>query len=61
MSLQQYMNKRILIVTVDGRTLTGTLISCDQVTNLVLKETIERVIRPPMTQNLAPRPRMGCT
>ena len=30
----------------DGRTLTGTLISCDQVTNLVLKETVERVIRP---------------
>ncbi|KAF1356832.1 hypothetical protein BDV97DRAFT_374465 [Delphinella strobiligena] len=46
MSLNQYMNKKILILTVDGRTLTGTLISCDQVTNLVLKDTIERVIRP---------------
>ena len=30
----------------DGRTLTGTLISCDQVTNLVLKDTVERIIRP---------------
>lgn len=30
----------------DGRTLTGTLVSCDQVTNLVLKDTIERIIRP---------------
>jgi len=31
---------------VDGRTLVGTLIACDQVTNLVLKDTIERIIRP---------------
>ncbi|THV78798.1 putative ribosome biogenesis protein Erb1 [Aureobasidium pullulans] len=46
MSLNQYMNKKILIITVDGRTLMGTLVSCDQVTNLVLKDTIERVIRP---------------
>ena len=33
-------------MTVDGRTLTGTLVSCDQVTNLVLQETVERIIRP---------------
>ena len=26
--------------------MTGTLLSCDQVTNLVLGQTIERVIRP---------------
>ncbi|THW59656.1 hypothetical protein D6D20_06358 [Aureobasidium pullulans] len=38
--------EKILIITVDGRTLMGTLVSCDQVTNLVLKDTIERVIRP---------------
>lgn len=38
--------EKILIITVDGRTLIGTLVSCDQVTNLVLKDTIERVIRP---------------
>ena len=34
--------EKVLIITVDGRTLTGTLISCDQVTNLVLKDTVER-------------------
>jgi U6 snRNA-associated Sm-like protein LSm8 len=37
--------EKVLIITVDGRTLTGTLISCDQVTNLVLADTIERIIR----------------
>ena len=36
----------MVIITVDGRTLTGTLLSCDQVTNLVLKDTVERIIRP---------------
>ncbi|KAK0955791.1 U4/U6-U5 snRNP complex subunit LSM8 [Friedmanniomyces endolithicus] len=46
MSLNSYLNKKVCIITVDGRTLTGNLISCDQVTNLVLKDTIERVIRP---------------
>lgn len=38
--------EKVLIITVDGRTLTGTLLSCDQVTNLVLKDTVERIIRP---------------
>lgn len=38
--------EKVLILTADGRTLTGTLISCDQVTNLVLGDTLERVIRP---------------
>ena len=38
--------EKVLILTADGRTLTGTLLSCDQVTNLVLGDTIERVIRP---------------
>jgi len=46
MSLQQYMNKKVLVITVDGRTLTGTLVSCDQVTNMVLQNTVERIIRP---------------
>jgi U6 snRNA-associated Sm-like protein LSm8 len=40
------LTEKICIITVDGRTLVGTLVSCDQVTNLVLKETVERVIRP---------------
>ena len=39
-------SEKILIITVDGRTLVGTLVCCDQVTNLVLKDTIERVVRP---------------
>ncbi|KZF22259.1 Sm-like ribonucleo protein [Xylona heveae TC161] len=46
MSLQNYVNKKICVITTDGRTLTGLLLSCDQLTNLVLNETIERVIRP---------------
>ena len=34
------------MVTCDGRMLVGNLLSCDQVTNLVLAETVERIIRP---------------
>ncbi|KAJ5082521.1 Ribonucleoprotein LSM domain eukaryotic/archaea-type [Penicillium argentinense] len=47
MSLHQYVNKRILILTVDGRTLLGNLLSTDQLTNLVLTDTVERIIRTP--------------
>ncbi|OCK83684.1 Sm-like ribonucleo protein [Lepidopterella palustris CBS 459.81] len=46
MSLNSYINKKVCVITADGRTLVGILISCDQTTNLVLNETIERVIRP---------------
>ncbi|KPI44001.1 U6 snRNA-associated Sm-like protein LSm8 [Cyphellophora attinorum] len=46
MSLSTYINQKVLVITVDGRTLVGTLISCDQVTNIVLSDTIERIIRP---------------
>lgn len=38
--------EKVLVVTADGRTLIGILLSCDQLTNLVLQNTIERVIRP---------------
>ena len=38
---------KVLVLTADGRTLVGTLLSYDQLTNLVLQDTIERVIRPP--------------
>ena len=38
--------EKVLVLTADGRSLTGTLLSCDQLTNLVLSQTIERVIRP---------------
>lgn len=34
-------------MTVDGRTLLGNLLSTDQLTNLVLSETVERIIRTP--------------
>jgi U6 snRNA-associated Sm-like protein LSm8 len=37
----------VCILTTDGRTLVGNLVCCDQVTNLVLQNTIERIIRPP--------------
>ena len=39
--------EKVLILTVDGRTLVGTLLSTDQLTNLVLLNTIERIIRTP--------------
>lgn len=39
--------ERVLVLTSDGRTLTGLLLSCDQLTNLVLSQTVERIIRPP--------------
>lgn len=38
--------EKVLVLTTDGRTLTGLLLSCDQLTNLVLGQTLERVIRP---------------
>ncbi|PWY89719.1 Sm-like ribonucleo protein [Aspergillus heteromorphus CBS 117.55] len=47
MSLHSYINKKVCILTVDGRTLLGTLLSTDQLTNLVLVDTIERIIRTP--------------
>ena len=44
----------MLVLTVDGRTLTGTLTACDVQTNLVLTSTIERVIRPPPPPTSSP-------
>ncbi|KAI3397846.1 hypothetical protein diail_10247 [Diaporthe ilicicola] len=46
MSLNQYIDKKVSIMTADGRTLVGTLISADNQTNLVLQNAVERVIRP---------------
>ncbi|KAL2362869.1 hypothetical protein RJZ56_004246 [Blastomyces dermatitidis] len=40
-------SKKVIILTVDGRTLIGTLLSTDQLTNLVLSQTVERIIRTP--------------
>ncbi|TVY53661.1 U6 snRNA-associated Sm-like protein [Lachnellula willkommii] len=39
--------EKVLVMTSDSRTLVGTMLSYDQMTNLVLSETIERIIRPP--------------
>lgn len=39
--------EKVLILTVDGRTLIGDLLSTDQTTNLVLANTVERIIRTP--------------
>ncbi|KAK3694085.1 hypothetical protein B0T22DRAFT_368486, partial [Podospora appendiculata] len=37
--------ERVCIITTDGRNLVGVLASYDNTTNLVLKNTVERVIR----------------
>lgn len=39
--------EKVLVLTVDGRTLLGTLLATDQLTNLVLTNTVERIIRTP--------------
>jgi U6 snRNA-associated Sm-like protein LSm8 len=38
--------EKVSILTTDGRTMVGTLISCDNSMNLVLQDTVERIIRP---------------
>lgn len=40
------LSERVSVLTVDGRTMVGTLHSCDGSMNLVLQEAIERIIRP---------------
>ncbi|KAL9081742.1 MAG: hypothetical protein Q9159_007075 [Coniocarpon cinnabarinum] len=45
-NLKDYVNKKVLILTIDARTLIGNLETYDQSTNLVLSSTIERIIRP---------------
>ncbi|KAI1268785.1 like-Sm domain-containing protein [Xylariaceae sp. FL1019] len=44
-NLHSYVDKKVLILTADSRTLVGNLLSCDQQTNLVLGQAVERVIR----------------
>ncbi|KAL1864367.1 hypothetical protein VTK73DRAFT_5956 [Phialemonium thermophilum] len=45
--LNSYVQKKICVITADGRTLVGTLAACDAMTNLVMTTTVERVIRTP--------------
>ncbi|KAK4161986.1 hypothetical protein QBC43DRAFT_89523 [Cladorrhinum sp. PSN259] len=47
MSLNSYVEKKVCIITTDGRSLVGTLMAHDNTTNLVLSNTVERVIRSP--------------
>ncbi|KAM3450205.1 hypothetical protein MY3296_006314 [Beauveria thailandica] len=46
-SLGSYLNKKVLIVTADSRILVGTLTACDNSTNIVLSNAVERIIRTP--------------
>ncbi|ROW14705.1 hypothetical protein VPNG_03810 [Cytospora leucostoma] len=43
--LNNYVDKKVSVMTADGRTLVGNLISVDNQTNIVLQGCIERVIR----------------
>ena len=43
-SLPEQLDQRVLLVLRDGRNLIGTLRSFDQYMNLVIEDTIERVI-----------------
>ena len=45
-ALSSYISHRVCIITTDGRTLVGVLESYDQQTNLILSNTVERIIRP---------------
>jgi len=38
--------ERVTVLTLDGRTMIGTLFSCDGSMNLVLQDATERIIRP---------------
>lgn len=41
-----WTSEKVSILTIDGRTMVGTLLSCDSSMNLVLQDTVERIIRP---------------
>jgi U6 snRNA-associated Sm-like protein LSm8 len=38
--------EKVCVITVEGRCIAGKLIACDSVTNLIIENAIERVIRP---------------
>lgn len=40
-SLEPMMNKKVQVMTMDGRVIQGTLIGADQTTNIVMEETHE--------------------
>jgi U6 snRNA-associated Sm-like protein LSm8 len=43
MSLQEWIDKTISVVTSDGRNIVGTLKGYDQTTNLILEQSHERI------------------
>lgn len=45
--LHSYVDKKVLVLTIDSRILVGTLACIDNSTNLVLQSAIERVINTP--------------
>ena len=44
-SLAPFVDKQILVITSDGRTLTGLLRGFDQTTNLILSNATERIFQ----------------
>ncbi|KAF1826549.1 Sm-like ribonucleo protein [Dissoconium aciculare CBS 342.82] len=45
-SLNSYLNKKVLIITTEGNTFTGTLLCVDNVTNMALENAVQRFIVP---------------
>lgn len=41
--LLEYVNKRVNVITNDGRNVTGTLRGFDQVCNVILEQSVERI------------------
>ena len=45
-ALAQYQNQPVLVITQDGRTITGTLRGSDSVGSIILAGSIERIFSP---------------
>ncbi|OBA20234.1 Sm-like ribonucleo protein [Metschnikowia bicuspidata var. bicuspidata NRRL YB-4993] len=45
-ALKEYLGKKVRVVTTDARLFEGTLSSFDHSTNVILSDTIERIIYP---------------
>ena len=41
--IADYLDKRVLVITQDGRIITGELKGFDQTTNIILSDSVERV------------------
>ncbi|BFZ65432.1 hypothetical protein YB2330_006599 [Saitoella coloradoensis] len=47
-ALTRFIEQQVTIITCDGRLIIGTLKAFDQTTNIVLSNTIERVLKTPL-------------